>query len=190
MKWPAFLLFCATMLTLNACTKPGGANKQAAVKTEILALEKTFVDEVAAKGEGPAFARFMDETQGRIFRNRPEPLTGTAAISAYYGPRDPNSSLSWTPSDVIVAKSADLAVSYGRWLYRAPVQSRQGQSSEGQSSQGQTMRESRGAYVTVWRKNAKGEWKGVVDMGQPDAPLPDSTPLNLNPPSPPPLGLP
>lgn len=180
MKWPVILLVCAAMLTLGACTKPGGANKQAAVKTEILALEKAFVDEVAAKGEGPAFARFMDETQGRIFRNRPEPITGTAAISAYYGPRDPNSSLSWTPSDVIVAKSGDLAVSYGRWLYRAPVETRQGQA----------VRESRGAYVTVWQKNAKGEWKGVVDMGQPDAPLPDAAPLNLNPPSPPPLGLP
>ncbi|MBS0411858.1 MAG: nuclear transport factor 2 family protein, partial [Proteobacteria bacterium] len=25
-----------------------------------------------------------------------------------------------------------------------------------------------GRYVTVWRKNAKGEWKGLIDIGNAD----------------------
>jgi ketosteroid isomerase-like protein len=26
-----------------------------------------------------------------------------------------------------------------------------------------------GRYVTVWRKNAAGQWKGLIDIGNPDS---------------------
>ena len=51
------------------------------------------------------------------------------------------------------APLAFLRLTWGRWTY--------------------TPREagakvSTGRYVTVWRKNAKGAWKAIIDMGNPD----------------------
>ena len=54
---------------------------------------------------------------------------------------------------VFAAKAGDMGLTWGRWTY--------------------TPREagaklSTGRYVTVWRKNAKGAWKAIIDMGNPD----------------------
>ena len=64
-----------------------------------------------------------------------------------------NVKLLWAPDGGYAASEGDLAVTTGRFK---------------RVEDGKTVAE--GRYVTVWRKNGGGDWKGVIDIGQPDAP--------------------
>ena len=60
----------------------------------------------------------------------------------------PNTRLTWYPLLVDVAQSGDLGYTTGPWTM---LQNERAQAS--------------GEYVTLWRKQADGQWKYVVDMG-------------------------
>ena len=62
------------------------------------------------------------------------------------------SALSWTPVNAFGAKSGDMGVTTGDWTFTAPG-----------------IKDIHGRYVTVWRKDASGHWKGLIDIGNPDA---------------------
>lgn len=169
----AMALGAGLALGLAACqSRAGGTDRSAVAAAEIAATEKAFAAKVAEAGEGAGFAEFLDPAEGKIFRNAPAPVKGLDAIRDFYGPPRPGASLVWTPSEITAAKSGELGVSWGRWTYDAP---------------GDAPTEPRvhinGAYVTVWRKNERGLWKGLIDIGQPDRP--PAKPLRIAPPPPP-----
>ena len=61
--------------------------------------------------------------------------------------------LEWTPLDAWGSRGGDLGVTTGTWKFTGPPP-------------GATV--VTGRYVTVWRKNAAGQWKGLIDIGNPD----------------------
>jgi ketosteroid isomerase-like protein len=63
-------------------------------------------------------------------------------------------SLTWRPTDADVSASGDLG--YTRGVWKVVVDGPQGH------------REGTGKYVTIWRKEADGKWRVVVDIGNPD----------------------
>lgn len=156
---PLLVIFVA-IAGLCGCGRGSGDEADRARK-EIAAAEQAFAARVAVVGEGTGFAEFLDPEEGKLFRNAPVPVKGEAAIRAFYGARRDGTKLSWSPSEIIAAKSGEMGVSWGRWLYEIP--------GDGQNTPPRTQA---GSYVTVWRKNTKGEWKGLIDIGQPDAPPP------------------
>jgi len=62
--------------------------------------------------------------------------------------------LAWHPVEVFAAHDGDMGVSRGRWTLTP-------------KAGGNPIA---GSYVTVWRKDAKGAWKGLVDIGNTDPP--------------------
>ena len=69
----------------------------------------------------------------------------------------PGFKLSWQPMQVEAARSGDLA--YARGSYEMTVTGPTGEPVK-----------DRGKYLTVWRKQASGEWKAVADIFNTDLP--------------------
>ena len=113
---------------------------------------------VLAKHEGiaKAFRDSMDADEGMVYGGGAQPATGHAAIYAFMGGDAPDeSTLEWAPVEAFAAKAGDMGVTRGRWT---------------STSLADKTKSVTGSYVTIWRKNAKGEWKGLIDIGNPDKP--------------------
>jgi ketosteroid isomerase-like protein len=113
---------------------------------------------VLAKKEGTAkaFRDAMDATDGTVFAGGSQPAIGSDAIYAKMGGDAPDeSTLEWHPQEAFAAKSGDMGVTRGRWTA---------------TSKADSSKSAGGSYVTVWRKNARGEWKGLIDLGAADKP--------------------
>lgn len=74
----------------------------------------------------------------------------------------PGFSLSWQPTNAEVASSGDLGYTTGS--YELKMQA------------GGTPVNERGKYTTIWKKQADGQWKAVVDIFNSDVPLPAAPP--------------
>lgn len=67
----------------------------------------------------------------------------------------PGASLTFTPGEVEVARSGDLAWEHGAYDFAAT------------DKKGKTTTE-HGKYITIWRKQADSSWKVAADMDNPD----------------------
>jgi ketosteroid isomerase-like protein len=118
----------------------------------VLKAERAFDALAQSDGTAKAFRAFMDQADGLVFA-RGEPARGEGAIyKAEGGDAPEKAKLHWTPDEVF-ASTGDMAVTWGHWTLTA-------------IATGKTV--IKGRYVTVWRKNARGEWKGLVDIGDHD----------------------
>ena len=125
-----------------------------------MAADAAFSVDALTLGVGEAFARSMDAIDGTSIG--PGSVTrGEAAIRASFKDWPADLKMTWSPDMGYGSKSGDLAVTSGRWK---------------QTRAGSALAE--GRYVTVWRKNDKGEWKGVIDIGADDPP-PAKAPAKL-----------
>ncbi len=84
----------------------------------------------------------------RLHRDGMMPLVGRAAVAKAV--RDRAARIVWTPQEVRVADSGDLAVSYGKYREIA----RSGKSAEG-------------FYTHLWVRDAAGRWRIAYDIGLP-----------------------
>lgn len=71
----------------------------------------------------------------------------------------PATTLTWTPGNVDVAASGDIAYDQGFYLMSTKV------------AKGKPVLD-RGKYLTVWKKQSDGSWKAVADMWSSDLPAP------------------
>lgn len=113
---------------------------------------------VLAKKEGTAkaFRDAMDAADGTVFAGGSQPAIGSDAIyTTMGGDAADESTLEWHPVEAFAAKSGDMGVTRGRWTA---------------TSKTDASKSAGGSYVTVWRKNAKGQWKGLIDIGAADKP--------------------
>ena len=91
-----------------------------------------------------------------MFGGTSQPHVGRDEIYTFMGGDAPaESTLEWGPVEAFGAKAGDMGVTRGRWTA---------------TSKTDPAKSASGSYVTVWRKNAKGEWKGLIDIGNPDKP--------------------
>lgn len=88
-------------------------------------------------------------------------LEGTQAIKAFLHEffDTPGAHVTWTLQDVVVSASGDLGVTAGTNEFTMP----------GPDGSSVT---SHGYYVTVWQKNADGDWKAIYDMSSSAGPEP------------------
>jgi uncharacterized protein (TIGR02246 family) len=66
--------------------------------------------------------------------------------------------LKWQPNEVHVSASGDLGYSIGTYERRSKDPSGQPASATG-------------TYVSIWRKQADGKWRAVLDIGTPGTPV-------------------
>jgi ketosteroid isomerase-like protein len=145
------------ILAVLAMSLFGAATARAAEPTtadQLIAIDKAFSDYAAAHGTAEAYREYMDPTDSREFAGGKEPARGAAAIYLAQGGDKPSTGLlAWTPSEALPSASGDMGVTWGHWTY-TPAD--------------KTRKPVTGLHVTVWRKDAAGHWKGLVDIGNPD----------------------
>lgn len=152
MRGFAPLLAVAGVAALTACVEPG-----VDVQAEGAALMQLSRDwaEIAATGDLEALTAFWADDAILMPPGVP-PIEGKAAIREYVeeAMQMPGFSITWRPLSVHVAASGDLA-----YMIETNV-------STVNDSTG-TPVTMHGKGVTVWRKDAEGNWKNVVDQWSP-----------------------
>jgi ketosteroid isomerase-like protein len=119
-----------------------------ATAAEILKAERGFDAMSGAEGKARAFRAYMDPVDGREFAGG-DPKRGDAIYQSQGGDAPEKAKLRWTPDEVF-ASTGDMGVTWGHWTL-TPL--------------GADKPAVKGHYVTVWRKNADGQWKGIIDIG-------------------------
>ncbi len=83
------------------------------------------------------------------------PIVGKPALKKLYTElTDTNYRLTWQPSYAKMSKSGDLGYTFGIYLLEVKSGKEKGDVQ-------------RGTYCTIWEKTAKGEWRFVLDTGNP-----------------------
>jgi ketosteroid isomerase-like protein len=98
------------------------------------------------KGFKAAFLEYIDE-DGALLRPNRMPIVGADAVEYLSAINDSTVQLTWEPLGGDVAKAGDMGYTYGTYLMK------------------DSSNETRGTYVTIWRKNPEGKWKFVLDTG-------------------------
>ena len=131
----------------DSTVKPG--------KILLFDLEARFAKDVLERG-GAGFADWFAD-DGVALGNGAAPLIGKVAIakSANWSPQ--TYQLTWTPTDAMMGPSGDMGYTWGHF---------EGRSKDANGNPVLTS----GRYITMWRKQADGTWKVVLDAGANDPP--------------------
>ena len=119
-----------------------------AAAASLLAAERAFAARAASAGAAKAFAEYMDPTDSRSFDGG-DPHRGAAAIAKSHAD---GGRLAWVPREVFASVGGDMGTTWGVWTFNLP---------------GEAAPRATGRYVTVWRKDAAGAWKAIIDIGTP-----------------------
>jgi ketosteroid isomerase-like protein len=145
----------AAALALSACSR---APDREAARAAIRAADVAFARATASRGVNGWLEYFADSGMQVVpGRN----VVGKAAIRDLMAPSlgDTTRSLTWGPTSAAVSEDGSLGYTVGRWERTARAKD--------------STLVSRGSYVTIWRKQADGAWKVVLDVGNADpAPTP------------------
>ena len=140
-----FLLSIATILLLLAACN--SEKKPVADPKVLMDADIAFSDYSAQNGLQKAFIEFAHDSVVLLKPNR-MPIEGKQSLAdSYRGQNDSAFQLTWKPLKAIMAESGELGYTYGLWTSVA-----------GQDS-------AQGTYLTIWKKNEKGEWKYIADTG-------------------------
>ncbi len=132
------------VLALAALLALAPAPLQASGFEDMVAAERAFAADALARNTRDAFLAAYDK-DGVCFE--PGPVNAHRAWAA----RAANKSrLEWTPAVAEIASSGDLGYTSGPWRFTA----------EGEAKPGAF-----GHFFTIWRKDAEGRWKVLVDHG-------------------------
>jgi ketosteroid isomerase-like protein len=149
MRWMALTVSVVAALGLGGAT----AHAQTGPVEQLLSVDREFAAYAAEHGTAAAFKVFMEPSDSRAFEGG-EPVRGAEAIYEAHGGGKPEAGkLAWSPDEAFAGRAGDMGVTWGHWRY-TPIDSSQ--------------RAQSGHYVTVWRKDADGHWKGLIDIGNPD----------------------
>ncbi|MBI1753272.1 MAG: nuclear transport factor 2 family protein [Acidobacteria bacterium] len=153
MRRPAAL--AAWMLGLGLPASMPALAEGAALEP-VLRAELAFARQAEAQGIRAAFLAWL-RPEARVFTPK------MVGAEAQYGPEpgDPGH-LAWYPEAMGMAASGDLAWSLGPWTYAA-------------NKGGPVL--VNGHFLSVWRKQADGQWKVAADIGVPHGAPKEPAPL-------------
>jgi ketosteroid isomerase-like protein len=137
-------LSCALPALLLVAPRPTSADADAAAA--IVAAERGFAAQVRAAGVRDGFLAWLAPTSV-VFR--PGPVSGLKA----YEKQKPgwNGLLAWTPMHAAISADGKLGWSTGPWTWSRDST--------------QKKPDAHGEYMSVWRMQADGSWKAVLDCG-------------------------
>ncbi len=115
-------------------------------QTVLLALDQDFSKASLAQGASKAFLEYAADDI-HFLRNGSFPVIGNNGASAALASK--TGKLSWQPAKSEVSASGDMGFTYGTYEYR--------ESSAGAATE-------TGFYMRVWKKQANGRWKVVLDI--------------------------
>lgn len=118
--------------------------------SSIVEAERAFARAAVAKGIRDSFLENMTD-ESILFR--PGPVPGRKWITEHPAPQGV---LTWQPIFADVARAGDLGYTTGPWEFREKSLS--------------DKPVAHGQFVTIWKKQADGTWKFVVDLGTSNPP--------------------
>lgn len=154
------LVAAALFAALAACgTRTGSAYldvdappEVAAIRAEsLMEADRAFAARARDIGIAEAFVEFMDE-DAKLLGAADEPVVGSEAIFAVMATLPDEADFEWSPTEAVVSDSGEMGVTWGVYRLAFPGEA------------GETI-ESTGRYLTVWRKDGDGRWRGVLDIG-------------------------
>jgi uncharacterized protein (TIGR02246 family) len=148
------------MCALAACTtKPNLEAERAA----ILKADSAWLAAVAARNIDSALSFWTAD--GQVIGPGGPAVVGREALRAMLAQTfaTPQSSVTWTTTDIVVSANGDMAYSLGQNLFVMPDSAGHLDSLRGQA-------------VVVWRKGSDGRWRAAIDASTP-APAPAPAPL-------------
>lgn len=148
------LLLLASLAVLLPIRLHADASVEA-YKEQLLAADTAF--SAAATKDGVLKAFMAVATQDTKLLS--EAGRGFDAVKSGFKDFSPTASLTWKPSEAQVSLQGDLGYTWGRYEY------------SDRTASGKAVVET-GTYVTIWRRQADGSWKVVLDGGQPDPKAP------------------
>jgi len=153
-QFPIILTILFPIL-LVGCGTPHKSQTEA---EELFAADVAFAAMSETQDAAEAFDAYLADDAIQL-PHGVEPILGRDEIVRQMAD-GPHFTLLWTPMTAEVATSGDLGYSWGTYV------------SESKADDG-TTRKRHGKYMNVWRKQADGSWKVILDMGnQSPDPLP------------------
>ena len=149
-------LFIRSTLFALICSLPGvvvAETVTAARITELTAVDTAFNEMAQTVGIPEAFAHYLHKDALNL--NGGYDGVPGAEVVAVYKQRRETLQMKWWPITSEIAASSDLGYTWGRFI-------------EHVNHDDGTVEEIRGKYITIWKKNAEGEWKSLTDMGSLD----------------------
>jgi ketosteroid isomerase-like protein len=144
-RWFAvvFLVMLAACSTKKVPPKTTVDEKIALIKTD-----KSFSDMSVEEGMKAAFIEYID-SNGVLLKPNHLPIVGANAIDFLIAQEDTGFTLNWQPQNAFVSASGDLGYTYGVYALHPKNMD--------------TVLY--GTYVSIWKKQADGSWKFVLDTG-------------------------
>jgi ketosteroid isomerase-like protein len=144
--------WCQLPLPADQSTTPNPLTDPTSKPGKVLLfdLEERFAKDVLERG-GAAFVDWFAE-DGVTLGNGKAPVVGRVAIakSATWSPQ--SYQLTWTPTEAQMGPSGDIGYTWGHF---------EGRSKDAAGNPVITT----GRYITIWRKQANGAWRVVLDAG-------------------------
>jgi len=155
--WPAVLALAALLAGCNQAPAPARDTRAANAKA-IRALETSWMQSYATKDVDKIAEFYADDAS--LFMPGMPVINGVGAIKTALKPmvKSKGFSLSFESTDVVVAKSGDLAYSQGAYTMTKT------------NPKTKKLLTEKGKYVTVYKKQADGGWKAIADISNEDAP--------------------
>lgn len=120
------------------------------------AIRQTDIDFSNYSGEHgmeAAFLKFIAD-DGVLLRPNMRPIEGIEKVRQLFKEGDASFTLVWSPLFADVSQSGDLGYTYGTFNLT------------GKNDKGEEIKRD-GTYITIWRKEKDGNWKFVLDTGNP-----------------------
>ena len=116
---------------------------------QMVATERAFSHMSEDKGTREAFAAFIAD-DGILFR--PHAVVGKKWMQEHpLPPSDKRPLLTWQPIYALLSQSGDLGYTTGPWQYKNDIKDAKASAF--------------GNFMTVWKKQADGNWRFVLDLG-------------------------
>ena len=162
-------LLTSLLLGLLSAGFVHAAPDKAKLKAEVAAMEDAFCAMAKEKGLNAAFSYFAAPDVAFIDTD-PRKFRGAAAVQERMGPDRPGVALTWSAYYTDVSDDGTMGYNYGRFEARST-------GPDGQE------RVRGGWFLTIWKRQADGSWKYVMDNGAPDRPAPPTPPVSAVPPT-------
>ena len=141
-----FIIICILIFIFSCRENNINLNKET---QNVINTDIEFSNFSEKEGMKKSFLKFADE-KAVILKNHSMPIVGKKNIGkSYTGLVDTVFTLTWKPLYGYSSKSADLAYTYGTYTL---------------SNKNDTSL-TKGTYVSIWKKQADGTWKWVLDSG-------------------------
>ncbi len=117
-------------------------------KQKMMDADRDFSKMSVEKGMKNAFLDYID-SNGVLLRPKQLPIVGADAIDYLIQINDSSYTMQWEPKGGVIAQSGELGYTYGLYAIK-PL------------GEDTTLY---GTYVSIWKKQADGKWKFVLDSG-------------------------